>query len=290
MMETIETIFALIIGLEFGSFLNVCAYRLPRDMSVAKPVRSFCPECEKTIAWYDNIPLLSFLILLGRCRHCKARIPWRYPLLEVATGVAFAVCVAEFGVTALAAKYAIFGAIMLTLIATDFETQLLPNEFTLGGLAIGIVFSAFVLFVPDFRTGTGWARAVIGPLLDSVTGITEAPVLFSVSESVLSAAVAGGMFWFVGWLYEKVRHREGLGLGDVKMLAMIAAFLSLPAALFTLMLASLFGAIGGLAIAFATRKQISTYEVPFGVYLGVSAIGIAVYGRYLMAWYGHLAG
>jgi leader peptidase (prepilin peptidase)/N-methyltransferase len=280
----VEVILALIAGLLAGSFLNVCAYRLPRDLTVTKPARSFCPECEKTIAWYDNIPLLSFLILRGRCRDCAARIPWRYPLLELATGAAFAVCVAEFGVTPIAAKFAIFGAILLTLIATDFETQLLPNEFTLGGLAIGIVFSAFVLFEPDFRTGTGWARAVIGPM----TGMTNAPILFSVSESVLSAAVAGGMFWFVGWLYEKVRHREGLGLGDVKMLAMIAAFLSLPAALLSLMLASFFGAIGGLGIAFATRKQISTYEVPFGVYLGVSAIAIAVYGRYLMAWYSHL--
>ena len=104
----IEIIVAFIAGLGIGSFLNVCVYRLPRDLSVAKPARSFCPECEKTIAWYDNIPLLSFLILRGRCRQCSARISWRYPILELATGIVFLLCVSQFGVTATAAKYAIF--------------------------------------------------------------------------------------------------------------------------------------------------------------------------------------
>lgn len=272
----IETIFAAIAGLIIGSFLNVCAFRLPRDVSVVKPARSFCPECEKTIAWYDNIPLLSFLILHGRCRHCAARISWRYPILELATAIVFALCVAEFGVSTMAAKYAIFGAIILTLIATDWETQLLPDEFTLGGIAVGLVFSGFVMMEP------GWAHVFVG--LWPVR-LPYVQTTLSICESVIGAGFAGGMFWLIGWIYEKVRHREGLGLGDVKMIAMIGAFLGLQAALLTLVIASLFGAIGGVSIALITRKKLSTYEVPFGVYLGASAMAIAAYGSHVMALY-----
>jgi leader peptidase (prepilin peptidase)/N-methyltransferase len=272
----IEIVIAFVAGLLLGSFLNVCAYRLPRDLSVSKPARSFCPECEKTIAWYDNIPLLSFLILRGRCRNCTASISWRYPLLELATGLAFAFCAAKLGFTAVGAKYAVFVAILITLIATDFETQLLPDEFTLGGTAVGLVFAAFVPMDP------GWAHLLFGGWF---IGISSAATWLSIGESVLGACVCGFLFWLMGWLYEKIRHREGMGLGDVKMIAMIGAFLGLQAALFTLVVASLTGAIGGLTIAFATRKKVSTYEVPFGVYLGIAAIAVAIYGRYLMGWY-----
>src|ERR1035438_8845959 len=139
----VEAIIAFLAGLLIGSFLNVCVFRLPRDLSVVQP-RSFCPHCEKTIAWYDNIPVVSFLLLRGRCRHCQARILLRYPLVELATGLAFAVCVAALGVTLLAVKYAIFSAILIALIATDFEEHILPDEFTLGGTLIGLVLALFI--------------------------------------------------------------------------------------------------------------------------------------------------
>src|SRR5690348_4331700 len=132
----LETVLAFLAGLLVGSFLNVCVYRLPRDLSVVRP-RSFCPGCEKQIAWYDNIPLLSYVLLGARCRHCKARIPVRYPIVELATGAAFAVCVASLGLGWPAAKYAILSAILITLIASDFEERILPDEFTLGGAAVG---------------------------------------------------------------------------------------------------------------------------------------------------------
>src|SRR5580704_17347300 len=122
----IEALLALLFGLLIGSFLNVCIYRWPRDLSVVRP-RSHCPSCGKMIAWYDNVPVLSFLLLRGRCRHCQARIPLRYPVVELATGLAFALCIAAFGVTLLTVKYAILSAILITLIATDFEEHFLPD-------------------------------------------------------------------------------------------------------------------------------------------------------------------
>src|SRR6185295_12305996 len=243
-----ETVLAFLAGLLIGSFLNVCIFRLPRDLSVVRP-RSFCPACEKTIAWYDNIPVLSFILLRGRCRYCRERILWRYPLVELATGAAFAVCVAALGVTPQAAKYSIFAAILITLIASDMEERILPDEFTLGGVVIGLVFAWFVPLRPEFAQ-------VILPDWD--------PRWISVSEAALGAFFSSGSIWFVGWVYMKLRHREGLGMGDVKMIAMIGAFLGLKYALLTLIAASLFGAVGGLVYIFVTGKNASTYELPFG--------------------------
>src|SRR5580704_16683387 len=139
----LEILLAVLAGLLIGSFLNVCVFRLPRDLSVVQP-RSFCPYCEKTIAWYDNVPVVSFLVLHGRCRHCHERIPVRYPAVELATVLAFAVCAVVLGVTLLAVKFAVFSAILITLIATDFEEHILPDEFTLGGTLVGLVLALFI--------------------------------------------------------------------------------------------------------------------------------------------------
>src|SRR5882724_10721293 len=194
-----ETALAFLAGLLIGSFLNVCIFRLPRDLSVVRP-RSFCPGCEKTIAWYDNIPVLSYILLRGKCRHCKERIPLRYPIVELATAAAFAVCVAALGVTPAAAKYSIFSAILIALIASDMEERILPDEFTLGGILIGLVFSAFV------PLGFELAHVILP--------ISWGPRWLSVGEAVLGAGFSSGSIWAVGWLYHKLRHREGLGLGD----------------------------------------------------------------------------
>ena len=134
----------MLAGLLIGSFLNVCIFRLPRDLSVVSPARSFCPECETTIAWYDNIPVVSYLVLGARCRQCKAHIPVRYLLVEIATGVAFALCVGKLGLSLSALKYCIYSAIMIALIASDIEERILPDEFTLGGTVVGLAFAPFV--------------------------------------------------------------------------------------------------------------------------------------------------
>jgi leader peptidase (prepilin peptidase)/N-methyltransferase len=262
----IEISLAFLAGLLIGSFLNVCVFRLPRDLSVMKPARSFCPFCEETIAWYDNIPVLSYLLLRAKCRRCGAHIPLRYPVVELVTAIAFASCVAAFGVTPAAFKYALFSAIMITLIASDFEERILPDEFTVGGAVLGLIVAWFVpmrgefaLFVVPYSWGPHWV---------------------SVCEALIGAAVSSGSIWLAGWLYEKVRHREGLGFGDVKMIFMIGAFLGLPGALLTLIAASLIGAVGGLLFIHFTGKDAATYELPFGSFLGAAALAVAVYSEW----------
>jgi leader peptidase (prepilin peptidase) / N-methyltransferase len=266
----IEIGVAILAGLLIGSFLNVCVFRLPRDLSVVRPARSFCPSCEATIAWYDNVPVVSYIVLGGRCRHCQARISVRYPVVELATAAAFGLCVGALGLSLPALKYCIFSAVMITLIATDLEERILPDEFTLGGTAAGLILSAFVpvelglaaIIIP-FAVGTRW---------------------LSVVEAAIGAGVASGLFWVFGWIFEKVRHREGLGLGDVKMIAMIGAFLGLRLTLFTMFVASLMGSVIGLTYIFATRKKAAEYHLPFGSFIGAAALAVALWSDVVSVW------
>ena len=261
----IEAIFAGLFGLIIGSFLNVCVYRMPRDLSVAGPARSFCPGCEKTIAWHDNIPLLSYLLLRGRCRHCQVSIPVRYPIVELATGLAFFGFIYWLGPTLAALKYCVFAAIQICLIAMDLEERILADEFTKGGIALGVLFAAFVpmpfgllqMFLP--QDWPSW--------------------LSSMAESAFSAALLSGVLWSIGILYEKVRGREGLGFGDVKMVGMIGAFLGLGPALLTVVTGSMLGSVCGLLYIFLSKKEASTYELPFGSFLGLAALVVSVWSR-----------
>ena len=269
----IDVLLAALAGLLFGSFLNVCIYRLPRDLSVVTP-RSFCPECDHGIAWYDNIPLLSYVLLRGQCRHCRARISWRYPLVELLTALCFAAAVwiqPQHQIDAMAVKYGVFCAISITLIFADLEERILPDEFTLGGVAAGIIFAWFVPV-----TNMSLVRFFMN---------MENPRVVSVIESAAAAAISSGALWLVGFLYEKMRHREGLGLGDVKMVAMIGAFLGLQFVLLTLIVGSLLGAVIGLLYILITRKDASSYELPFGSFLGIGAIAVAFWGEVLMTAY-----
>jgi leader peptidase (prepilin peptidase)/N-methyltransferase len=256
-----EILLAVLAGLLIGSFLNVCIFRLPRDLSVVRP-RSFCPGCEKMIAWYDNVPVLSYIKLGGRCRHCKERIPLRYPIVELATAAAFGVCVGLAGLSLLALKYCVFCAILITLIATDIEERILPDEFTLGGTAIGLIFAFFVPVEPF----------VVLLLVPRTIGIQWQSLI----EALIGAAVPTFIFWFFGWAFEKIRHKEGMGLGDVKMIAMIGAFLGLPRCLLTLFAAALLGSVTGLVYIYATRKDASSYHLPFGSFIGIAGLGMAV--------------
>jgi leader peptidase (prepilin peptidase) / N-methyltransferase len=266
----IEAILAGLAGLLIGSFLNVCIYRLPRDLSVVAP-RSFCPSCDRPIAWFDNIPVLSFLLLQGRCRKCKERIPLRYPIVELLTGAAFFFAILALGPTIAALKYAVFGAIIITLVFSDLEERILPDEFTLGGTLLGIVFAIFV----PLNFG------IMRLLLMSV----KSERVVSVAESAFAALFCALTLWLVGTMYQKLRHREGLGLGDVKMVAMIGAFLGLQGALLTLIVGSLLGAVVGLCYIWFTGKDASTYELPFGTFLGAAALGVAFFGEVFLNWY-----
>jgi leader peptidase (prepilin peptidase)/N-methyltransferase len=270
----LEAALAFLAGLVVGSFLNVCIHRMPRDLSVVRP-RSFCPSCKRPIAWHDNLPVLSYLILRGRCRHCQSHIPFRYPVVEILTAVLFSGIVLPLGTGLLSIKLCLFSALLVGLIFSDLEQRILPDEFTVGGIAAGVLLAALLPMEWGFAhllLPSGWGERWL-----------------SVSESAVGACSASALLWVVGALFAKIRHREGLGFGDVKMVAMIGAFLGLHRALQTLILASILGSVIGLIYIRLTRKDASTYELPFGAFLGVTALAVALAGGPVITWYLRLA-
>ncbi|MBZ5620368.1 MAG: prepilin peptidase [Acidobacteriia bacterium] len=271
----IEAILALLLGLIIGSFLNVCIHRWPRGRSVIKP-RSHCVRCRKTIAWYDNIPLVSYALLGGKCRHCGRHISARYPAVEAITGLLFFFFVWTIGPTAAAIKMCVFGAILVALIFCDLEKRLLPDELTLGGILIGFAFSIFVE-VPN---------AYAGALISMFIGVSGRGQW--IVESACGALLPALFLWGGGWIYEKVRHREGLGFGDVKLVAMVGSFLGLQNALLALILGSVAGSILGFGYIKATGKDASTYQLPFGTFLGVAALATSLAGPKILGWYSGL--
>ncbi len=265
----IASFLALIFGLLIGSFLNVCIHRWPRNRSVVKP-RSHCVRCRKPIAWYDNIPVFSYLVLGGRCRRCGARISLRYPVVEFLTAMLFFYEVRKLGPTLPALKMCVLCAIALALIFCDLEKRILPDEFTKGGIVLGLCFAPFVP-VPDFTA----------QMFLSLAGVQLPAWAGSVAESAVGAALPALLLWFGGWLYFKVRHREGLGFGDVKLIAMVGAFLGFRGALVTLILGSFAGSVIGFAYIKLARKDPATFELPFGSFLGAATLAAAVFSNWL---------
>lgn len=255
-------IVALLFGLLIGSFLNVCIYRLPNDYSVVGP-RSYCPQCRRPIAWYDNVPVVSWLMLGGRCRQCRGRIRPRYPLVEAATGALFFYIGLRYGASLYALKLASFGALVIGLMVMDLEERVLPDEFTMGGLGLGLVFAALVPF----------ERGLVGLFLPQDWSIR----LASVVEAGIGAAFSGLVLWAVGAVYQRIRGREGLGGGDPRMVAMVGAFLGLHGALATVLVGSLLGSVVGISYVALARKDAATYELPFGTFLGAAALIVALF-------------
>lgn len=269
----IYAILAGLFGLLIGSFMNVCIYRWPRDLSVVKP-RSFCPSCEKLISAYDNIPIVSYLVLGGKCRHCRTGIPWRYPVVELLTGAFFFMAVYRYGVTALALKFAVFTAMQVVLIFTDLEERILPDEITLGGTLAGILLAAIVMMPPS--------------IFSLLMASSWNPRMVSIGEAILGAGFTSGMLWAFATFYGYLRKREMLGLGDVKMVAMIGAFLGLQGTLLALVVGCLLGVVIGGGYMLITRKKASEYELPLGTFLALSALLLAVIGEPILAWYSRL--
>ena len=242
-------------GLLIGSFLNVCIYRIPRDLSVVAP-RSFCPECGGPIAWHDNIPLWSYFALRGRARCCGQSIGIRYPIVEFTTAALFVAVVLQYGATASTLKWFVFESILIVLFWTDLEERILPDELTLGGTVLGVLLAWFIplpsllgeLFFPNLQAG--W-RSVIAASLGGL--LLTAPM------------------WLLAFIYERVRNREGLGLGDVKLLAFLGVFLGLEHAMEALLVGAVSGALIGLAYISLKGKTASTYELPFGSFLCAGA-------------------
>ena len=295
-------IFAL--GLAFGSFLNVCIYRLPLGISVVTP-RSACPKCKQGIALYDNLPVLSWLVLRGRCRHCKTPISPRYLIIEVLTGGLFLACYAYFGLTLATLKFCAFGFLLLGLIFTDAETKLLPDKLTLPGLALGLLFS---LVVPVSDLASQFLPGIVNlPFSGDVSAR-----LLSLLDSLLGAGVGASFIYGAGAIYLRWRGTEGMGFGDVKLMAMVGAFLGIKLTVFTIFTASLAGSVFGLLTVFvvwvkrthrfakrlanaqAARRRgwqsaqvvYRNYQMPFGVFLGSMALVAFFIGDRFLRWYG----
>jgi leader peptidase (prepilin peptidase) / N-methyltransferase len=298
-------VFAL--GLVFGSFLNVCIYRMPLGLSVVRP-GSACPHCGKPVRFYDNVPVLSWLLLRGRCRDCSVRITPRYAIVEVLTGGLFLLCYWHFGLTSATLKCTVFGFLLLGLIFTDAETHLLPDKLTLTGLAAGLILS---LFVP------------VSDLLSLILpGVVQLPVssdlswrLFSLLDSLLGAAVGASFLYGVGVVYLRWRGVEGMGFGDVKLMAMIGSFVGLRLTILTIFAASIAGSFFGLWTVFAVwikraqrRRQVfhesgaaarrnawasamvalRRHQMPFGVFLGSMGLVAFFFGQQFLHWYWRL--
>ena len=257
----IEAVVAGMFGLLIGSFLNVCIYRLPRDLSVMSPARSYCPGCEQMIAWFDNIPVLSYFLLRGRCRGCREKIPIRYLLVELLCGVMFFVIVYKFGFNLYAGRLVMFSAINVGLFFTDWEERILPDELTKGGFVAGLVWAYFIALPMGFT------------MLFLPVGTP--PQWISVAEAAFAGLLAYGAFWTLGWAYERFRGREGLGMGDVKMVAMMGSFLGLMSMLEGIMIGSVLGSVLGLIFIKWKGEDGAQYEIPFGSFLAVGGLAAA---------------
>ena len=269
---------AFLFGLVIGSFLNVCILRIPREESIVLPA-SHCPVCGRDIKPYDNIPVLSWLLLRGHCRNCKTPISALYPTVELLTGLLFLACYLVFGLNMEALKWTIFAAIMVVLIVTDLRERILPDKVNFLGLGLGLFLSFFT------QPGDNIASWISARLFAFPP---PEPVL-SFADALLGAVAAGGLLWLVAEGYFRARGREGMGLGDVKMMVMAGAFLGPERALLTILLGSLLGSlIGAMVIAFWRKGR--DFELPFGTFLGAGAMLVVFFGSPVLEWYGSLWG
>lgn len=273
-LDAISVFLAALFGLIFGSFLNVCIYRLPRDLSVVAH-RSFCPSGRCPIHWYDNFPLLSYALLGGRCRTCKAPIGWRYPVVEAATAVLFAGTVVEFGLTISALKWVVFGCLMMVLFWTDAETRILPDELTLGGAAVGLAFSLFV------RSSDGPAALLMPE--------ASAP-LISIANSAIAAFLLSVPFAAFAYGYTRLRGIMPPGWGDVKLLAMLGAFLGLEQGLLAMILGSVGGTVLGGGYILVKKKDPRIHALPLGTFLCAGGVIAAFWGPRIIQWWWRLNG
>ena len=240
-----------LLGLCIGSFLNVVIYRLPRGQSLATPP-SRCRNCGYLLRWYDNIPVLSWLSLRARCRNCGTPVHWQYPVVELITGAVFLLVVWLTPVSPLLFARLLLVCILIALFGIDLEHQILPNSITLPGIIVGIIFSVF------------------GPP--------------GIRDSIIGALLGAGILYAIAGAYYLWRREEGMGMGDVKMLAMIGAFLGWKAVLVTLVLSSFSGAIIGMLLM-ALQKGNMKFALPFGTFLAVGAVFAMLVGDPLVAWY-----
>lgn len=237
-----------VLGLALGSFLNVCSLRWPEDQSVVRPP-SRCPRCGESLRWYDNVPVLSWILLRGRCRNCSSGISIQYPLVELGTGGTWAGMVWIHGPGLEAVRIALFVTILLGIAVSDARFYIIPDQFSVGGAVLGVGLAALA-------PGIGFVQSLSGALLGFV------------------------LLWFVAWAGEKAFKKEAMGGGDIKMMAMIGAFLGMQGVLLTLFLGAFLGAVIFGPISYRTGKL-----VPFGIFLAAGAAATAFWGDPLVEWY-----
>jgi leader peptidase (prepilin peptidase)/N-methyltransferase len=268
MTELVPAIIVFVFGAVIGSFLNVCISRWPDDLSVVSP-RSRCPKCSRQIEWYDNIPMVSWLSLRGRCRGCREPISSIYPSIELIVGLGWVAIYLAFGPTFTALRVAIFGTILLGVAVTDAQRYLIPDGFTLFGLMWGLGTAVAALFIGD-------ADFFAGP-----------------KEALLGACAGAGAIAIVGWLGEVALKKEAMGFGDVTLMAMVGAALGPERALLTVFVGAMLGALGFLLIVYPiawarSRRAGIPFEpplVPFGVFLAPAALLTLLWGNDLVRWY-----
>ncbi len=267
--------FALVFGGLIGSFLNVVIYRLPRGIFF-ESTRSRCPSCKVEIKFYDNIPVLSYLLLGGRCRKCRAPISSRYPAVEALTAMLFALTtyvVLTRGAWLSLPFDLIFVAAVLALIFIDAELMILPNKITYPGFIIAVLVR---LIVPNLY-GVEW--------MDNEFMLYEFTEVYSLANSLLGALIGGGSLWLVGWLWKRLRGVDAMGLGDVKMMFMVGAYLGWTLTLVTIFIGFLTGAVGGILFMYRSGKRDLSMQLPFGIFLGIGAIISLLFGSDLVNWY-----
>lgn len=281
-----------------GSFLNVCILRIPEEVSIVAPA-SKCPKCGTPIKWYDNVPVFGWMWLGGKCRSCGTKISVMYPLVELATGLLFVACYEEFGITQTTIKWLVFTCLLIVLTITDLRVRMLPDLVNWPGFAAGLFFSATVSNYPDFTV----------TLLQRLVQPYSPAWLVGLVDGLLGAAFGSFLLWGAAAIYKRVRGREGMGLGDVKMMAMVGAFLGIRGAFLTILWGTLLGSIVGILIIVAlyligwnrrlaeraSRRGLGTvnrlrwaiasqYQLPLGTFLGIAALAIVYLSEPISRW------
>jgi len=262
-----------VFGLIVGSFLNVCIVRLPRGGSIVHPP-SHCPRCHGSIKFYDNIPLISFLLLRAKCRNCGEPISWRYPLVELTNALLYVGIVSEFWIGGEAFMMMVLCSSLIVITVIDYDHMIIPDKITLPGMLVGLTLAPFFM----------------SPLGDPLPFNLEAliphagPYLTGFLNSLIGLILGGGLLLSIGWAWEKLRHIEAMGGGDVKLMGMVGSFLGWKGALLTIMLGALAGSVIGVSLIALKRHKMEKL-IPFGPFLAAGALASAFYGPDIVLWY-----
>lgn len=266
-------VIVLVFGLVIGSFLNVCIARLPHERSIVSPP-SHCPRCQTPIRWYDNVPIVSFFILRGRCRKCGLPISWRYPLVELLNGILYVWAFSAFGLSGETALAMLLCSALIVITFIDLDHQIIPDVITLPGMVIGLIAAPFFMSALEPPLALGLGR-VLPQASTYLTGFIN---------SLVGLLLGAAPLFLIGWIWEKLRKVEAMGGGDVKFMGMVGSFLGWKGAFLTIMLGALTGSVAGVALILFKKHQ-ADKVIPFGPYLALGTLLTLFLGRDIMTWY-----